>query len=127
MPPSVVDDLPLLDRPAVEGFVALQESAPRGVHFHFHGDAQFLAVAEHGLMKRRNACRTGIEILPLVKKTLLDSAVGELYFCVPPNRPVAPSGPWARLEHSAIETGLAHFIGSDQPCDSRAQDRDFGP
>src|SRR5215469_7100082 len=108
---GIINYLALLNRLAAVQILALHQRAARGIDLNLQRYAQFFAITQNVVMNRRQACRTGIEVVVAFPVACLDGAVGKLDFGAVANGPTAAAGAFTSLEHDALETCLSQLIG----------------
>ena len=123
----VVVRLPLYDRLAAVGAVALQQRAARAVHLHLQLYAELATVAQHRLMRGRQAPCTRVLVLLRPKAAYLAGAIREVDGIAAAHRPVAAARTLPRLQHGAAVAQRRQLVGGHHPGDPRAQDDHLFP
>ena len=124
---SVIDGLSLPNGFAPEDVVILQQCVPRAIHLDFQLDAEFVAVAQHGFVYGGQTRGPAVEVVSLVERTFLRSAVGEDQLRSLAQRPVPSPGAAPGFQNGAVETCAPHFVCGDQSSDSCAKNDHFRP
>ncbi len=127
MAAGIVFHLPVLHRLAAFEVVRLQEGAARGVDLNLQRDTQLAAVAEHGLVHRRQPCRAYILVEAFPEGAFLRKAGGELDLGSVADCPVSAADAFPGFEQSAGVAKLAQLIRRGQPGDAATQDDHAGP
>ena len=124
MPLKVGLYLTIALRLAIKGLGGMDHRVVVDLDKGFQGDAEFVAVIEHGMMVIWDAPRAGVEVQALVKFAMLGSApqLGETVTA--PQRPAAPARLGIELQHLDLVAGLAQFVGSGHAGQSCAEDQD---
>ena len=101
MAASVVDHAALLDGHAAVELVGLHECTARGVDFDFEGDAELVAISEHGAVRGGQARGAGVEVVVRLEGAGLARAIGEFNFVPLRMLQLRPPGRWraSRIVH----------------------------
>ncbi len=121
MAARVVHHAALGDSYAAVQLVVLHQRAARGIDLDLERNAQFVAVAKHGVVRGGQARGPGVEVVALLEGAGLARAVGEIHIGAVADAPIAAAGALARFENRARPPRLAQLVGRDQAGNSPAE------
>src|SRR6202030_1809149 len=122
----IVVGLAHLDRLAAIRSRIVEPRATAGVDLDLECDAEFLAIAEDGVMGARDARWTGVPVHLGIEFAQLSCAVVHVEPGAAPDAPISAADAITRLQDDAIVAGVAELIGGRQSRDAGAQNDDLG-
>src|SRR5271163_2664374 len=122
MAAGVVHHLPLLHWLPVVQVVGLHERTAGGVDFNLKRNAEFLAIAQHGGVDRRQAGGTDVLVVAFFKSAGLREAIGEFNLGTLADRPVASADArFAGLEQGTSIPKFSELVCGNQSGDAAAE------